>query len=305
MIEVNLLRYVLAAADTGSFSRAASRFGIKQSTLSKRVQFLELRLGLPIFRRSTRGVIPTYSGDLFLTRARRIIQDVDALAQDSRSLAKGTAGVLRLGFHASLAGGDLSATLKAYRSAFPGTEIKAKECSRTELLDALDSGRLDLAILTGQTTRPQIRSLCFWSEPITVAIAADSPLADRTPLYWTDLRAASFLLTAADPGPDISAMIAARLTGPGHAPSIIVQDVSRENLLTFVSGNGVAVTAGTPLPAVTALDAPVIREVHDAFGPTRLDQGVHWRADNKSPALRQFLDLLARRYNRALPAGRP
>jgi hypothetical protein len=48
-------------------------------------------------------------------------------------------------------------------------------------------------------------------------------------------------------------------------------------------------------------EAPIIREIHDAFGPTRLDQGVHWRADNKSPALRQFLDLLARRYGRALP----
>jgi DNA-binding transcriptional LysR family regulator len=303
MIEVHLLRYVLAAADTGSFSRAADRFGIKQSTLSKRVQHLELRLGLPIFQRSTRGVIPTEPGTHFLSRARRIIHDVDALVHDARAIAKGTAGILRLGFHASLTGGNLSATLKAYRDAFPDTEIEAKEGSRADLLDGLDSGRLDVAILTGEIARPNIRSLCFWSEPIAAAIAASSPLAACAPLYWTDLRSCSFLVTATDPGPDISVMITARLSGPGHTPKIIVQDVSRENLMTFVTGNCVAITSG-PVEAIgTRVDAPIIREIHDAFGPTRLDQGVHWRADNKSATLRQFLNLLARRYGRPLPTA--
>jgi len=54
MIEIHLLRYATAAAD---------QFNMKPSRLSKRIHYLELRLGLPIFRRSTRGVVPTKPGE--------------------------------------------------------------------------------------------------------------------------------------------------------------------------------------------------------------------------------------------------
>jgi DNA-binding transcriptional LysR family regulator len=55
MIEIHLLRYALAAADTGSFRQAADQFRIKQSALSRPILYLEQRLGLSIFARSTRG----------------------------------------------------------------------------------------------------------------------------------------------------------------------------------------------------------------------------------------------------------
>jgi len=41
--------------------------------------------------------------------------------------------------------------------------------------------------------------------------------------------------------------------------------------------------------------------VHDAFGATTLEQGVHWRRDNTNPALKRFLELLSHRYARPLP----
>ena len=211
MIEVHLLRYALAAADSGSFSRAAEQFGIKQSTLSKHVQYLEDRLGLLLFRRSTRGVVPTDPGERFLRRARHIIEDIASLDRESRALARGGTGLLRLGFHGSLAGGDLSAALAAYRTAWPEVEIEASEGNRDRLLNALDKGTLDLAILVGRSDRPTIRSLSLWSEPLLLALPPSHPLANADTLYWTDLRGAAFVVTAADPGPDIGAMITARL----------------------------------------------------------------------------------------------
>jgi hypothetical protein len=120
-------------------------------------------------------------------------------------------------------------------------------------------------------------------------------------LYWTDLRGAAFVVTAGDPGPDITAMIIARLSGPGHRPSITVQDVSRENLLTFATAGRVTVTAGAGHRSLGDANLPTLREIHDAFGSTKLDQGVHWLADNDNPALRRFLEMLAQRYARPLP----
>jgi DNA-binding transcriptional LysR family regulator len=303
MIEVHLLRYALAAADTGSFSRAAGQFGVKQSTLSSRVQYLEQRLGVPLFRRSTRGVVPTDPGERFLVRARRIVQDIEALDQDSHALGRGETGILRIGFHASLGSGDLSALLRAYRAAWPNVEIQAREGAGLRLLEDLERGSLDLAVVTGRSPRPTLRSLCFWSDPIMVALPPAHPLADAKTLYWTDLRDAAFVVTAADPGPDISAMIIGRLAGPGHRPSIISQDVGRDNLLSFVTPERIGVTAGAHAPPPFAADRPTLHQVHDAHGATTLDQGVHWHHDNDNAALRRFLELLSSHYARPISQG--
>jgi DNA-binding transcriptional LysR family regulator len=300
MIDVHLLRYALAAADTGSFSRAANQFGIKQSTLSKRIHYLEARLGLPLFQRSTRGVTPTLSGDRFLSKARRILQDIDALAGASRALAKGDEGVLRLGFCGTLATGNLSAALTSYRDACPDVEIEAREGGRMALLNKLEREELDVAILCGQARRPGVRSLSFWNEALVVALPADAPVAVQEPLYWSDLRGYGFAVTVADPGPDIAAMITARLAAPGHLPSIIAQKVSRENLLQLGTAAHLPVTAGIAPDTTSAAGAFSYHEVHDAFGPTTFDQGVHWRTSNANPALQRFLQHLSQRYARPL-----
>lgn len=296
MIDISLLRYVLAAADTGSFSRAASQFGMKQSTLSKHVQYLELRLGLPLFRRTTRGVHPTDPGQAFLARALRIVQEVDALVCDSRALARGDAGSLKLGFHASLVSGDLASTFQAFRAACPEVEIVAQEADRTQLLDALERGRLDLAVLGGIQTRPVLRSRSLWSAPLAVALPADHALAAQEILYWTDLRAQTFLLSARDPGPDIAAVITSRLSAPGHAPRIILQDITADNLLSFVGEDRLAIATGFTQPNMDDPGAAVLRPVHDAFGRTMLEQGLHWHPSNANPTLKRFLDFAARRY---------
>lgn len=297
MIDVHLLRYALAAGETGSFSRAAGKFRVKQSTLSKRIRTLELRLGLSLFDRSTQGVSPTAVGRRFLDRARPILDDLEALSIESEALAKGNAGKLRIGFQSSLAAGDLKAILEAYRTACPAIEIEPAERARDALLTQVDRDRLDVAIVAGDIFEPSHRSLCLWSEPVSVALSRDHPLEDRAQLHWTDLRSASFLVTAADPGPLIAAMIRARMSGPSCTPKIFNQDVSRDNLLSLASGECVAVTAGA---LVAADPAVVLRPVHDAFGPTRIDQVLHWRDDNPNPALGRFLALVGQRYGRSM-----
>ena len=302
MIEITLLRYALAAADTGSFNRAANTFGIKQSTLSKRVHYLEARLGMPLFQRSPRGVVPTSSGKRFLTTARRILDDVDALVGASRALAKGDAGRLRLGFCGSLATGDLSAALASYRRAFPDVEIEAREGGQARLLNRLEGDEIDVAVLAGRPERPGVQSLSFWKEPLTVAVPAGDPLAARAPLYWSDLRDYGFMVTANDPGPDIAAMIITRLSAPGHCPSIISQDVSRENLAQFGSIGYLPVMAGAAPEPMVDPSSQSFHEIHDACGPTALDQGVHWRRLNTNPVLKCFLQHLSQRYARPIPS---
>lgn len=83
-IELRQLRFAVTAADTASFLRAAKQLSVKQSTLSKKVSALEHRLGITLFERSTRGVVPTDAGRAFLEVARRIVTDADNLLTTAR-----------------------------------------------------------------------------------------------------------------------------------------------------------------------------------------------------------------------------
>jgi DNA-binding transcriptional LysR family regulator len=302
MIDVHLLRYALAAEETGSFSRAAGKFRVKQATLSKRIRHLELRLGLSLFDRSTQGVAPTPVGTRFLDRARGIISDLEALSAETQELAKGSSGKLRIGFQGSLAAGDLRALLESFRAACPAVELEPTEGPRDMLMTQIDRDRLDVAIVAGEARGKQHRSLCLWSVPLTIGMVRGHRLEGRDPLCWTDLRGATFLVTKEDPGSLIAAIIHARLSGSDWTPRIVMQAVSRDNLLSFVSGDVVAATAGIP-----AIVDPLMQlcQVHDAFGATRLDQGLHWRDDNANPALKRFLALVAARYGCALAAATP
>ena len=297
LIEVHLLRYALAAAETGSFSRAADQFRVKQSTLSKRIRHLELRIGLPLFTRTTQGVALTAMGTQFLARARVIVGELEQLSFETGAMARGELGTLKIGFHGSLACGGLRAVVDDFRVACPDVAVEATEGEREQLLDGVVHDRLDCALVAGAPAVERCCSLYLWSEPLIVGLAAGDLLLERDTLYWTDLRGRTFLVTRTDPGNLISAIIASRLTGPGHVPKVVAQAVSRENLPALVTGSGVTVTAGAMSTAGGGL---VFREVHDAFGATRLDHNLHWRGANANPALAKFLKLVERRFGRSV-----
>ncbi len=283
MIEIYALRYALAAAEAGSFSRAALRFGIKQATLAKHLRHLEDRLGQALFRRSTRGIEPTPVGEHMLERARLIVADVDALDAEARALARGEKGVLRIGFDGSLEDGGFAALLRDYVRDRPEVEIAAHEAPRTRLWRDLERGALDLILVSGEARRPGIGTIAGWSTTVTATMSAGHPAASLEQLFWTDLRDCTFLIPAAAPV-DIAALITARLTGPDYQPMIIRQGVRPEQLLALVRDRHVAVAADGRGLHGTRNDL-VARPIHDAFGPTHITRSAHWRSGDRNAAL--------------------
>jgi DNA-binding transcriptional LysR family regulator len=219
---------------------------------------------------------------------------------DTRSLATGGAGVLRIGCHTSLLTGDLSASLSMFRRDNAGVEIEACELNRRALLIAVTRGELDIGVTAGRASSADLRSLCLWSEPLIAALPHDHALSHHEPLRWSDLRGATFVVSADDPGPDISAIINARLSSPGDAPDIRVQRVGRDNLLSFAEGDKIVI--GTGFAVRRWANAPVLRDIQDNFAATSLEQCLVWRADNDNAAARRFLTMAAERYGRDIDA---
>ncbi|MEO6783590.1 MAG: LysR substrate-binding domain-containing protein [Bradyrhizobium sp.] len=203
-------RYVVAAAEYGSFRQAAEALRLEQSTLSRRIRQLEESIGVTVFERSTGGVRATPAGRDFLRLARSILEQMDALFTTARNTGRGEAGRLAVGFYTSLSAGNLRATLVDFRLRFPQVEVGMAERSRTRLVTALRNGALDIVIATGGSPLFDSRVLPLWSERILIALPEGHPLAGRDTIYWTDLRAETVLLSQYDPGQELECLLMAK-----------------------------------------------------------------------------------------------
>lgn len=293
--ETKQLRYAVLAAELRSFSRAAASLGIKQATLSRNVLHLEHRLGVKLFERQTRGAILTPEGMPIIDTARRILTEVDNLANRARAMRNGDAGELTIGFCSSLTAGDLRFAIVEFQRRFPDVRLNGVERDRDFLHHALHAGVIDLAVVTGDLADTAIKRRPLWSERVLVALPEDHALAEVERVYWHDLRHQTFVLGTQDPGPDLLRLLRARLAEPGYEPDVEIQDVSRENVLAMVSASWfltlVSESAlGFHHPGI------VFRNLHEPTGQARIDYGCYWRSNDGSPALRRFLGLIRERY---------
>lgn len=293
--DIAQLRHAIAAADHGSFYRAARAIGVEQSTLSRRISKLEHVIGAKIFERSRAGVTTTLVGEHFIRSARPIVASADRLVAMTRAGGQGRAGGLRLGHNSSVSAGNLRATMMSWRDAHPDVEVECVEADRSVLLARLDTGEIDIVILMGAVSHDGFRCTAFWSERMLAALPVTHALAEQSIAHWTDLRNEKFLLHVADPGPEIRDILLGRLSVSGAKPDIRLLQCSRETILSVLGGKlGVSVvcegSTGACYPDV------VYRPIHGEQGPALIVYSGYWREDNKNPALRRFLNFIRKRY---------
>jgi DNA-binding transcriptional LysR family regulator len=294
-VDLQHLRYAVAAADHGSFRRAAEAMRLQQSTLSRCIRQLEELIGVIVFERSSGGVRATQAGRNFLQTARSILEQMDALLTIMHSSGRGEAGRLAIGFYTSLSAGNLRVTLMDYTQQFPQIEVSMTESSRTRLVAALRNGAIDIAIVTGETPLDNGKAMPLWSERIVVALPESHRLIANDTIYWTDLKGETLLMSRHDPGPEIEDLLLAKLASPEERPKRVRHDVSRESIKSLVdAGFGVSLITEASIGAILA--GVTYREVRDGTGPSRIGYSAHWRADNENPALAGFLKLLRERY---------
>ncbi|TPL35533.1 LysR family transcriptional regulator [Mesorhizobium sp. B2-4-8] len=293
-IELKHLRYADAAIQHGSFRKAADALGLKQSNLSRGIRTLEERLGYRLFERSNGGVQPTLAGRDFLQSARRILSDLQTIVGAANAVARGTAGRLRLGFYTSLSAGNLRNTLCDYARRFPDVHISALEDARSRLFADLRSGALDIAIVTGEPGAEFGTSMALWSERILIALPDSHSLAAKDALTWADLKRERFVLSLRDPGPEIEAILIAKLVTPGESLDVDHHDVSAESLKSLVSaGRGITVVCESCMGSVPS--GMVFREARDGNGSTRVGFCAYWMPANENAALRNFVQMLEER----------
>jgi DNA-binding transcriptional LysR family regulator len=292
--EIRQLRCAVAAADCGSFRRAAELLNIDQSSLSRLISDLERELSTTIFQRSPAGAIVSPAGRPIIRKSKFILEQIDDLG--SAALGQSCDQLLSVGFCTSLSAGGLRNNLSDFRRQFPASNLAMIERSRCGLATKLQNGSLDIVISTGTLPLAKLWMVHrLYSERVLIALPEDHRLAAKEVIHWTDLCTETMLISQYDPYWEFEELVASKLPSRDDRPRIERQDVSRTILKSLV---GMKHGLGLMLESDSGIAPPsiVFKELRDAAGPAHIEFSAFWRETNNNPALARFLTLLKERY---------
>ncbi len=191
-MELKQLRSLVAIADYGSFSAAAKALDTVQSNVSAHIARLESQLGSILIDRTT-GVL-TDEGDMVLTRARRILHEVEDIDADIQSLDGTTTGECRIGTVGTTARWLMPPLLSSLRRHHPGVLITIVEGTTSSLLPRLATGELNAAIVHLPITDNTLDVTELFAEELYLLAHTRHELASRSSISLEELSEFPILL---------------------------------------------------------------------------------------------------------------
>lgn len=281
------MRYVLAVAETASFTRAAAKCHVVQSALSHQVAKLEKELGARLFERTSRKVWLTSAGEAFLPAAREALEAAERARAEVAAATGEVRGKLTVGSIPTVAAVDLPAVLKGYRLRYPQVRITLRAGSSERLVEQVREGVVDAAFLGVQPGfRPQgVRDRELAHGEHVAVVAPDHPLAaeEKVDLHrLADETFVDFAEGSAARSQSDEAFVAAGV------PREVAFEVSGVELMSRMVRHGLGVAL---LPAPFAAELHGVRCVPVTDGPVRVERLV-WSRLTPSPPAAAFLALL-------------
>jgi DNA-binding transcriptional LysR family regulator len=188
-VELRQLTYFVAVCEELSFSRAAARCYISQSAISHQIARLERDLGVLLFERSTRAVVPTDATMRLLPLAKQMLSLESAI----RATVRTSGHRIRLAANMSFATRSLSAIAGA-RATHPDAEIEFVIKPFRQRITAVADGDCDLALIRGSVEEPGLAVEKLWVEDLVIATSPAHPLATHEEVTLADLSPYPLLL---------------------------------------------------------------------------------------------------------------
>ena len=196
-MELRQLRTFAAVARELSFTRAAAELDYVQSAVTAQVKALEEELGVRLFDRLPRRVVLTDAGRNLLGYAVRVLDlSEEARATVSRRDGHGVGGTLEVGASETLCVYRLPDVFRAFRSRFPGVDLRFHPVPYARLKELVKEGSLDVAFLLEEPLGDEyLVAETLIREPLVLVAPPDHALSKRSRVSLTDLGGEPMLLT--------------------------------------------------------------------------------------------------------------
>ncbi|HMQ33804.1 MAG TPA: LysR substrate-binding domain-containing protein [Chloroflexaceae bacterium] len=295
-MELRHLIYFEAVARHEHVSKAALELMISQPAITKQLQDLERELrGGPLFERVGRRLRLTEAGRAFLAHTRTILAQVEAARAEMRERGDLHGGRVGIGAPPTVSERLLPEVLRRFHRDYPELELRVHEGSTSTLMTLLDSGEIELAVVTRPDSLRGLRVTELFSEPLVVVVERAHPLAlaGRRSVTMAELASEPFLLYS--PGGYVREATLRACREAGFLPRVVLDSGSMELLLRLAeAGLGLAVIPRLALKGDEQL--AVIRLAEPVLGRTMVLVSREGRA--LSPAAQRLRDFLAERLAR-------
>lgn len=265
-MEIHQLRYVVAVAEEGSFSRAAEREHIAQPSLSQQIQKLEAELNQQLFDRLPRAVVLTEAGRCLLGYARQILTGIADARRCVTALGQEVAGRLSVGAVPSIALYVLPRLIREFQQRYPKVTFELFEDTTDKLAHRLEDGTLDVVLASSGDEPPSLERHSLGKEPLLLLVPEKHRLARKKTIKWNDLAEEKFLLL--HPVHSLAIKVRQLLAENNLHPEVVLQGAQLVTIASMVAA-GLGVTVIPAMMAATEFTSGCVAVPFAHPAPTR------------------------------------
>jgi DNA-binding transcriptional LysR family regulator len=297
-MELRHLRYFVAIAEEGSFTRAAERPWIAQPGLSTQIRRLKAELAIRLFDRHSRGVDLTDAGEVFLERARAALAAAEEVRSTGRRLETGLVGTIRLGVASGARWQRTESLLDGFARTHPDVEITVLESHGGTLLRDVRSRRLHALLASAFSGSAELRRVRLGSEPWVVLVGPGQRLARPGPIGAHELHGEQVVASGHRDGAGYDRAVSETLADLGVTP-VLRRGGPGPSLFAAVADDKAVVLT---TPAGSATRELIVRPLHPV---RRVGFELSCRDETPSPAVAEFIRAAQASAERTLSEHRP
>ncbi len=182
-MELRHLRYLLAVADHGNFTRAAEALHVSQPTLSQQIKQLEREVGTPLLDRSGRTVRLTDAGEAYTQHGRLALQDLDAAERAVHDVQDLSRGHLRIAMTPTITAYLIGPLVRQFHAEHPGVTLTVIETTQDLIEADLLADRIDLGIAFAGHHAAGVAASALFTETLSLVVGAGHPHHPRVTTF--------------------------------------------------------------------------------------------------------------------------
>lgn len=276
-MELRHLRYFVVVAEELHFGRAAQRLNMTQQPLSRQIRDLEIEIQVTLFHRTKRTVRLTQAGQVFLSKAKIILQQTEQAVSLAQRIHQGEIGRLAIGFTGPALNRMLPQIVRVFKSRHPQIELSLERLQTNEQVVALMSGQLQVGLLHPPIFNDTLSLETIYQESLAVFLPDNHPLAKTSDaISIQDLAGESFILFPRSVGSVLYDQIIQLCQQAGFSPNVVQEVMPQQTIAGLVAaGIGISLLHSS---AQEAMYGGVV--IKSLIEPTpKLELAVAWHPD--------------------------
>ncbi|TGM58907.1 LysR family transcriptional regulator [Leptospira adleri] len=285
-MDLSKLKSFIVVAEELNFRKSAEVLGMAQPPLTRLISSIEEELSTKLFERTTRQVKLTGAGVYLLKEGREIIERVENLEREVRSIGKLKSGGLSIGFSTATFLASLPQIIGEFQDRFPKLRFQLHQESRSRILKGLRSGQFDVCFMEGSVNEEGIERHSVNDEGFGVLVPKKHPLAKRKEIELNELKNETIILHPKKETGNFYDTIFQLFKQGGIKPKVYVKNERESCPILVATGKGVS---------LTILGAQNVAPSETQFVPIKklyLPVSVFWIPENKNPSLNTFLSFV-------------